>query len=98
MRAVRFSALAGQAGQVDQVLDAGHGVGHAERAGRVRARPPAARRRSAQVPMAIVASAPPQTSRAISSAERAADRAVGAVGAGRDRALDDGDVLARASP
>ncbi len=44
--------------------------------------------------MAIVARALPQTSRAMSMAARPADRAIGAVLARRDGALDDGDVLA----
>ena len=51
---------------------------------------------AAQVPIAIVAAALPHTSRAMSSADSAADRAVGSVRAGRNRAFDDGDVCAGA--
>ena len=63
-----FSALAGQAGHVDEVLEAGDGVGDRQRAGRVgraAGMPP----KAAQVPTAMVAAALPQTSRAICSAD-----------------------------
>ena len=79
-------------GEVDQIADAGHGVRDAERAGRIRRR----RRDAAE------RGAGSDRDRGHRSAadltgdlERrlAADRAVGAVLARRDRPLDDGDVL-----
>ena len=84
--------------QVDQVLHA-RAPRRRRRARRSGwARPPGMPPNAAQVPIAIVAAALPQTSRAMSSADAPADRAVGAVGAGRNRALDDRDVGARRAP
>ena len=49
----------------------------------------------AQVPTAIVAAAPAQTSRAICKADLPPIGAIGAIGTGRNGALDQHDVLAR---